>query len=66
MSLATIGYIVALYVSGQYLLVPSSVGFITLFGVAVLNGVAMVESINAEIKSAFLQAGNKTALLNYL
>tara|TARA_B100000809_G_scaffold372_1_gene411 strand:+ start:3146 stop:3289 length:144 start_codon:yes stop_codon:yes gene_type:complete len=47
-------------------LVPSSVGFITLFGVAVLNGVAMVESINAEIKSAFLQAGNKTALLNYL
>ncbi|ALO36424.1 cytochrome C peroxidase [Colwellia sp. MT41] len=48
--LATIGGIVALYLSGQYLSVPSSVGFITLFGVAVLNGVVMVESINAEIK----------------
>lgn len=44
--LATIGGIVALFVSGQYLSVPSSVGFITLFGVAVLNGVVMVESIN--------------------
>ena len=51
--LATIGGIIALYISGQYLSVPSSVGFITLFGVAVLNGVVMVESINAEIKLAF-------------
>ncbi len=48
--LATIGGIVALYFSGQYLSVPSSVGFITLFGVAVLNGVVMVESINTEVK----------------
>ncbi len=44
--LAMIGGIVALYVSGQYLSVPSSIGFITLFGVAVLNGVVMVEAIN--------------------
>jgi len=44
--LAIIGGVVALYISGQYLSVPSSVGFITLFGVAVLNGVVMVESIN--------------------
>ncbi|OUR62778.1 cytochrome-c peroxidase [Colwellia sp. 39_35_sub15_T18] len=48
--LAIIGGIVALYVSGQYLSVPGSVGFITLFGVAVLNGVVMVESINAQVK----------------
>ncbi len=48
--LATIGGIVALYISDQYLSVPSSIGFITLFGVAVLNGVVMVASINAEIK----------------
>ncbi|MFM9500768.1 efflux RND transporter permease subunit, partial [Streptomyces galilaeus] len=31
--------------------VPSSVGFITLFGVAVLNGVVLVESINNRVKS---------------
>jgi cobalt-zinc-cadmium resistance protein CzcA len=59
--LATIGGIVALYISGQYLSVPSSVGFITLFGVAVLNGVVMVESINAEMKFA-LSKGKATAL----
>ncbi|MFY8327461.1 efflux RND transporter permease subunit [Pseudoalteromonas sp. ZZD1] len=49
--LAVIGGVVALYMSGQYLSVPSSVGFITLFGVAVLNGVVMVESINSRVKS---------------
>jgi cobalt-zinc-cadmium resistance protein CzcA len=48
--LAAIGGIVALYISDQYLSVPSSIGFITLFGVAVLNGVVMVASINTEIK----------------
>ena len=48
--LAVIGGIFSLYISGQYLSVPSSVGFITLFGVAVLNGVVMVESINQRIQ----------------
>lgn len=48
--LAIIGGIFSLYISNQYLSVPSSVGFITLFGVAVLNGVVMVESINQKIK----------------
>ena len=47
--LAVIGGVFSLYLSGQYLSVPSSVGFITLFGVAVLNGVVMVESINQRI-----------------
>lgn len=47
--LAVIGGVFSLYLSGQYLSVPSSVGFITLFGVAVLNGVVMVDSINARI-----------------
>lgn len=47
--LAVIGGIFSLYISGQYLSVPSAVGFITLFGVAVLNGVVMVESINQRI-----------------
>lgn len=44
--LALIGGVVALYVSGTYLSVPSSIGFITLFGVAVLNGVVLVDAIN--------------------
>jgi len=47
--LAVIGGIFSLYISGQYLSVPGSIGFITLFGVAVLNGVVMVESINQRI-----------------
>jgi cobalt-zinc-cadmium resistance protein CzcA len=44
--LALIGGIVALLVSGQYLSVPGSIGFIALSGVAVLNGVVMVNAIN--------------------
>lgn len=47
--LAVMGGIFALYFSGQYLSVPSSVGFITLFGVAVLNGVVLVENINQRV-----------------
>lgn len=43
---ALIGGIVALFVSSQYLSVPASVGFIALFGVAVLNGVVLVSCIN--------------------
>jgi cobalt-zinc-cadmium resistance protein CzcA len=39
---ALIGGIVALWLSRQYLSVPASVGFIALFGVAVLNGVVLV------------------------
>lgn len=50
--LAVIGGIVALWVSGQYLSVPSSVGFITLFGVSVLNAVVLVESINRRLSVA--------------
>jgi cobalt-zinc-cadmium resistance protein CzcA len=43
---ALIGGVVSLFFSGLYLSVPASVGFITLFGVAVLNGVVMVAYIN--------------------
>ncbi|ESE42307.1 efflux RND transporter permease subunit [Shewanella decolorationis] len=39
---AMMGGIVNLYLSGEYLSVPASVGFIALLGVAVLNGVVMV------------------------
>lgn len=43
---ALMGGIFALAVAGQFLSVPSSVGFIALFGVAVLNGVVMVAYFN--------------------
>jgi len=43
---AMIGGVIALFLSGLYLSVPASVGFITLFGVAVLNGVVMVAYFN--------------------
>jgi len=49
--LAMIGGIAALYISGQYLSVPGSIGFIALFGVAVLNGVVMVNAINLLVES---------------
>ena len=43
---AMIGGIVALWLSGQYLSVPASVGFIALLGIAVLNGVVMMSTFN--------------------
>ena len=43
---AVTGGIVALFVTGLYLSVPAAVGFIAVFGVAVLNGVVMVSYIN--------------------
>ncbi len=44
--LAMIGGVFALWVSGEYLSVPASVGFIALLGIAVLNGVVMVSYFN--------------------
>jgi cobalt-zinc-cadmium resistance protein CzcA len=43
---ALVGGIVALWVSGEYLSVPASVGFIALLGIAVLNGVVLVSYFN--------------------
>ena len=43
---ATIGGLVSLYLSGQYLSVPSAIGFITVFGVAMLNGIVLISFIN--------------------
>ena len=41
-----IGGVFALLLSGQYLSVPASIGFIAVFGVAVLNGVVLVSCIH--------------------
>ncbi|MEN6336084.1 MAG: efflux RND transporter permease subunit, partial [Phycisphaerales bacterium] len=42
---ALIGGVFSLLISGLYLSVPASVGFIVLFGVAVLNGVVLVSCV---------------------
>jgi cobalt-zinc-cadmium resistance protein CzcA len=44
--LATLGGLIALHLAGTTLNVASGVGFIALFGVAVLNGVIMVANLN--------------------
>jgi cobalt-zinc-cadmium resistance protein CzcA len=43
---ALIGGVFALVVTGEYLSVPASVGFIALLGIAVLNGVVLVSHFN--------------------
>ncbi|WP_090142002.1 efflux RND transporter permease subunit [Limnohabitans sp. DM1] len=42
---ASIGGLIGLFVSGEYVSVPASVGFIALWGIAVLNGVVLVTCI---------------------
>jgi cobalt-zinc-cadmium resistance protein CzcA len=42
---ASLGGIFSLFLTGEYLSVPASVGFITLWGIAVLNGVVLVSYI---------------------
>jgi cobalt-zinc-cadmium resistance protein CzcA len=44
---ASIGGVLGLAVSGEYLSVPASVGFIALWGIAVLNGVVLVSYIRS-------------------
>lgn len=44
--LALIGGVAGLFITGEYLSVPASVGFIALFGIAVQNGLVLVSSIN--------------------
>ncbi|MCZ6818510.1 MAG: efflux RND transporter permease subunit, partial [Calditrichaeota bacterium] len=44
--LALVGGVVGLWISGQNLSVPASVGFIALFGIALLNGIVLVTYLN--------------------
>ena len=46
---ALVGGVFALAISGEYLSVPASVGFIALLGIAVLNGVVMVTHFNERL-----------------
>lgn len=43
---ALVGGIVGLFGTGQYLSVPSAIGFIAVFGVAMLNGIVLVSFMN--------------------
>ena len=42
---SSIGGVVALFITGEYLSVPASIGFIALWGIAVLNGVVLISYI---------------------
>jgi heavy metal efflux system protein len=48
---ALVGGVLALWISGEYLSVPASVGFIALLGIAVLNGLVLVSHFNELIAS---------------
>jgi cobalt-zinc-cadmium resistance protein CzcA len=48
---ALVGGMLALWVSGAYLSVPASVGFIALLGIAVLNGLVLVSYFNQLLHS---------------
>jgi cobalt-zinc-cadmium resistance protein CzcA len=43
---ATIGGLISLFITGQYLSVPSAIGFIAVFGVAMLNGIVLISFLN--------------------
>lgn len=48
--LALVGGVLALWISGQNLSVPSSVGFIALFGIALENGMVLVTYLNQLVR----------------
>jgi cobalt-zinc-cadmium resistance protein CzcA len=48
--LALVGGVVALWIGGQNLSVPASVGFIALFGIALENGMVLVTYINQLVR----------------
>ncbi len=42
---ASVGVVISLFITGEYLSVPASVGFIALWGISVLNGVVLISYI---------------------
>jgi len=42
---ASVGGVIGLFVTGEYLSVPASVGFIAVWGIAILNGVVLISFI---------------------
>ena len=54
---ALVGGVMALGITGEYLSVPASVGFIALLGIAVLNGVVLVSYFNQLRDQGMVAAG---------
>ena len=50
---AVIGGVFGLAVTGQYVSVPSAIGFIAVFGVAMLNGIVLVSFLNDRRRKGF-------------
>ena len=63
--LALVGGVVALWITGQNLSVPSSVGFIALFGIALGNGMVLVTYLNQLVREgvSLTEASIKGAML---
>ncbi len=64
---AIVGGILALWLRGMYLNVPAVIGFIALFGVAILNGLVLVSSFNKLLDKGYsmketIKIGAKTRL----
>ncbi|NOX84255.1 MAG: efflux RND transporter permease subunit, partial [Alphaproteobacteria bacterium] len=53
---AASGGLISLFITGQYLSVPSAIGFIAVFGVAMLNGIVLISFIN-ELREKGLSVG---------
>jgi cobalt-zinc-cadmium resistance protein CzcA len=47
---ALVGGVLALFISRQYLSVPSVIGFIAVFGVAMLNGIVLISFITEQVQ----------------
>lgn len=58
---ALMGGVFALFISGQYVSIPASIGFIALLGVAVLNGVVMVSYFE---QNKLMSASLNTRVIN--
>ena len=58
---ATVGGVFALYLTGTELSVSSAVGFITLFGVSVMNGVLIVTYMRRARREPERDAGDRAA-----
>lgn len=60
--LATIGGVLALWIRGMPFSISSGVGFIVLFGIAVLNGIILISFFN-ELKDAGIKDTNRRILM---